>query len=872
MTLLQEILNWSNGLPPWQSDAVARLLLRGSLSSEDEADLFALLKLSQGIPDPGGRIPKPLTEAQIPHPAEGSTEIKLLAIKNMINVNAIASNQRLSFIPVGLTVIYGDNGSGKSGYSRVLKRACRARDQREVIHPDVRIPTAPSSAAVAVFEISIDNDVQEIQWSDELESPPELSSLAVFDSRCARSYLESEDDYSYVPYGLEIFEGLAQLCKRLKQRVESEINASSPDLSVFNPLCGETEVGRLINNLSAETSRDSIQALASLTSEEVANHSALQISLNEKDPKEKANQLRNLAKRLDTVARRIVEKAQSVDQEVVTKFQALSQEYRISKAAAELAAEQFRNGERLLPETGGEVWRELFEAARKFAAVAHPGKLYPNLGADSPCPLCQQPLAEGASRLIRFEEFIQEDTEKTAQTRRQALYTQYKPFVEINFDLNVDEVTSAEITGLDPQLIDDIKAFERLLHGRQQMIKDAVIKHEWDGVEQQLMNPSDRLFAYVAKLNIDADNLEHASDEKLRVELQAKYADLDSRVRLRQVKDSVIKAVDLLDHQARLKKCIGSTRTNSISLKASELVEKVVSKELADSLNSEFEVLGVKQLRVSLQSRSDKGKTLHKLKLELPQSRNPSEILSEGEQRSVAIASFLAETKVSGGKSGIIFDDPVSSLDHRRRERVARRLALEAAHRQVIVFTHDVYFLCLLDEEARSAGINIYTQSLSRRSVGYGVTNPDLPFEAKTTTKRIGELINHHQLIEKLCRDGEEDEHRKQTIDAYFRLRITWERAVEEWLFGGVVLRFRKGIETNRLRSVVVEDSDYEQVYAGMTKCSNYAHDKAMNGGIAIPAPEELYSDIQALDSWLKKLEKRCKEVQKRRKTKGSNM
>ena len=238
----------------------------------------------------------------------------------------------------------------------------------------------------------------------------------------------------------------------------------------------------------------------------------------------------------------------------------------------------------------------------------------------------------------------------------------------------------------------------------------------------------------------------------------------------------------------------------------------------------------------------------------------------------MAIASFLAEIKVSGGKSGIVFDDPVSSLDHRRRERVARRLVLEAAHRQVIVFTHDIYFLCLLDEEARSAGIHIYTQSLSRRSEGYGVTNPDLPFEAKTTTKRICELNKQHQLIERLYKDGEEDEHRKQTIDAYFRLRITWERAVEEWLFGGVVLRFRKGIETNRLRTVVVEDSDYEQVYAGMSKCSNYAHDKAMNGGIAIPAPEELYFDIQALDSWLKKLEKRCKEVQKRRRTKGSNM
>jgi len=36
------------------------------------------------------------------------------------------------------------------------------------------------------------------------------------------------------------------------------------------------------------------------------------------------------------------------------------------------------------------------------------------------------------------------------------------------------------------------------------------------------------------------------------------------------------------------------------------------------------------------------------------------------------------------------------------------------------------------------------------------------------------------------------------------------------------------------------EDDDYAQVYAGMTKCSNYAHDKALVGGIAIPEPDEL--------------------------------
>lgn len=46
-----------------------------------------------------------------------------------------------------MTVIYGDNGSGKSGYSRVLKRACRTRDQMEAIHPNAHLPTGKAGMA-----------------------------------------------------------------------------------------------------------------------------------------------------------------------------------------------------------------------------------------------------------------------------------------------------------------------------------------------------------------------------------------------------------------------------------------------------------------------------------------------------------------------------------------------------------------------------------------------------------------------------------------------------------------------------------------------------------------------------------------------------
>lgn len=158
------------------------------------------------------------------------------------------------------------------------------------------------------------------------------------------------------------------------------------------------------------------------------------------------------------------------------------------------------------------------------------------------------------------------------------------------------------------------------------------------------------------------------------------------------------------------------------------------------------------------------------------------------------------------------------------------------------------------------------TQSLVRRPQGFGVADPELPFEGKSVTKRIGALKAQQQLIAKLHKDGDEPEHRKQTVEAYFRLRMTWERAVEEVLLRNVVLRFRKGVETQRLAGVTVTDDDYGKITAGMSKCSNYAHDKAHQGGVAIPDPDELLADIVSLDDWREKAELRSKDTTKARK------
>lgn len=721
--------------------------------------------------------------------------------------------------------------------------------------------------AAAIFEITVNGAAKELPWENGKPAPQELSSLAIFDSRCARAYLDEENDFSYVPYGLDILEGLAGVCRQFDSRIKAEQAQCAVDKTIFNELAtSQTTAGKLVAGLDAKTNVAEVEKLAVLTPNEISRRDELEKSLKAGNPKEKATQLRLGAARITQLAKNAAEKSGIVNGAALAKLRDLAEAYHTAKAAAELAANVFKNGATLLPGTGGEVWKELFEAARKFSLEAFPDKKFPQLGDGAPCPLCQQPLKDGAGRLIRFEEFVQQEAEKNMRACKKALAEQYKPFEAQNLELGFDDVMFKEIDGIDAALAKATRDFEKALLERQKAIKQAFADRAWDKVVAEPTSPTAQLQALSSNLIKEAGELEKAADEKARAALQSELNELDARLKLGKLKAMVLSAMEKYLLAAKLAQCLSAVKTNSITIKSTELAEKAVSKELADALNREFKSLGAGSLHVSLATRSVKGKTLHKLKLELPQASNPADILSEGEQRAIAVGSFLAEVNLGKGAGGVIFDDPVCSLDHKRRERVATRLVEEASKRQVIVLTHDVYFLCVLVEEAGRVGVPTKTQSLSKRPEGFGVADPTLPFEATGTKARVGALRDMQQRIAKLHKEGDEPEVRKQTIDCYRRLRITWERAVEEVLFQNVVLRFRKGIETKPLARVVVEDADYKLIEHAMTKCSNYPHDQALMGGVAIPEPEELLDDINLLDEWRVAVVNRSNEVAQRRK------
>lgn len=87
-------------------------------------------------------------------------------------------------------------------------------------------------------------------------------------------------------------------------------------------------------------------------------------------------------------------------------------------------------------------------------------------------------------------------------------------------------------------------------------------------------------------------------------------------------------------------------------------------------------------------------------------NRPPEQILSEGETRIVALAAFLADITGSNQVAPFIFDDPISSLDQDFEERVVARLVELAQTRQVIIFTHRLSLVALLDAAIKKVADN----------------------------------------------------------------------------------------------------------------------------------------------------------------------
>ena len=866
MSVLEEILEWSHNRPMWQRDALRRLLQNESgLSDSDYSELYALLKKENGIEADNDLIATPLARDHLQVAPAPEETVTLVALRELENVNRIPNDQTLKFSETGMTVIYGGNGSGKSGYARVMKRACRARGQLEPIYPNANVPAAAENVPTAKFDVMVTSIPKEIAWSHDATSPDILSTISVFDSQCARSYLTERGEVAYLPYGSDIIENLAnQVMPDLSKRLKAELDGINIEKLPYEHLQGETSVGKVIADLSAKSDKDAIKTLGTLTEEETNHATQLEKVLNEADPLSKAEALRLSAMRLKEYAGKLAKPLKWVSSGALERLQEIVEEREAAETAETKAANALRAGKELLPGTGEQIWKLLFEAARRYSTeVAYPEEEFPSATVNKVCPLCQEELGEiGTQRLHRFDDYIKKDIAKTAATAREKVDSAKGKIETADIQIATEPALRNELREMDASLIESIDAFQECINSRRDSMLQCLETKKWEEIPALIESPRNRVRQLAANQLKVVRTLIRSANEDKKKKLTEEFNELSARQSLAKSLQPVLDLLQRMKDKAALEKCDQSLKTRPISDKSKQLVTDAVTENLKNALNKEFNSLGFKHIQTELKPQSERGKTFHQLVLASPITKKINEILSEGEQRAIALGSFLAELSLANHSCGIVFDDPVSSLDHWRRKKVAQRLTEEAKKRQVIIFTHDTSFLEQLCEEIDAAGVPSSKLFLEWQGESPGYVNDGLPWDHQGYDARIKDLELAQGRLAEAWPEYPGEKGIGQIRHEYDRLRTTLERVIQDVVFNGVIKRYQDWVRVNNLAGVVGFDrEEYETIAKLYKKISGVipSHDSPSAKATTFPTAIELGNDIASLNAIVKTAQNRRK-------------
>lgn len=856
MNVLQAILEWSQGRPMWQRDALRRLVLHSELSDEDISSLTEICKSAHGLAEQ--QETDPLAKEHMPDKTVGAVPVSLVSIFHHRGVNALAEDQTLNFAS-GLTVVYGDNGAGKTGYIRILKSACRARGQEHILG-NVVSHTSPLAPVVAI-KYKVGTEPEPREWvgigGDEF-----VSRVSVFDSQCAAVYLTEKTDVAFRPFGLDLFDKLVKACKAVRAKLEAEQRAMASNvLTVVQAQIPEgTTVAKFLVNISSLTKSDAVQALACLSAEEEARLALLEkslLDLQANDPEKLIKQLTLRERRLQTLVRHLkdVEAALSADA-VVAVFNARTEGRRKGEEAKRLREATFPEG--MLTGTGSEPWKALWESARQFSQeLAYPGKAFPVVEDGAHCVLCQQNLEHAAAhRLKQFEAFVASTTERELRQIRENFARLRKAFAELSTTTETVEETLKEIRIEHEAVANAIAAALAANESRRTAVVAALADDKDLATDSPfLVSVVRETEALAGETEARITTLRTSATDETRKRMTAEAQELRARKLLATHQQIVLDDIERRKKYAAYGLCIEETKTPAITQKSTAVTKAVVSQRLKRSFSDELVNLSFSHVEVELKELGGAdGVFYHKLVLTRAPGVDLPKVVSEGEQRCLSIAAFFAELSTADDRSSIVFDDPVSSLDYQWRQGVARRLIQEAKARQVIVFTHDVVFLLLLKQFAEELEVEQFDQHVRSLSKGAGVCSEELPWVALPVKKKIGYLKNGWQSADKLSRDGHQDAYEKDAKYLYGLLREAWERALEEVLLGGVVERYRPNIQTQQIAQIAdITPEDCKPFETAMTKCSKWlpGHDPAAAARAPMPGPAELKADIEALDNWV---------------------
>ncbi|MGY2746230.1 AAA family ATPase [Arthrobacter sp. UYCu723] len=693
------LATWANQQDEWIRYIVRQVLSTArSLPESDLTYTYDLFRQEKALDNRELPVEQDLAVDSTQDDAE--LPLAITKVADVMGVNALVPGSVIE-PHAGITILFGENGTGKTGYSRIFKAIADSRTADRILGDIAADSEKPQSAKISY---TLGAEEKNLVWSGQRGHAP-FTRMSIFDSPSVNFHVDDDLEYVYVPTVLSLFKHVIAGVKSAQARIDTavtELGAGSSTLLSRFPK--DSSVYPLVETLGASTDLTALKALADNDPKideriDVIRRAVAALEANTLGAE---IALRQRGERVLKLARIAAETLAAFDakayNDALAKRAELQADYTAFRSelfqAADLPAEPEATWEAFV--SSGEAYRQYLDGRDVHDADR--------------CLYCRQPLADPAKQLVqKYGDYLVDKISKdiTEQTTLLAGLTgKVRPLetTEISTLLAEQEGREDQATycGQLSEIVGLVSETRRVVAAEEVAPLDG--QDALDGALRGIKKALTETTAEIVDLREQVANRTDALRKKKR-----DLAELITAAELAKSWDSIQGQVERAKEADRLRILLrpipGIGR--AVTELAKQASDQLINQNFDKLFVEECTALRAPSLKVEFVGRQGKAQR----RKVLGGKHKPSKVLSEGEQKVLAMADFLAEARLAGITAPVIFDDPVSSLDHRRINEVAQRIALLAEDNQVIVFTHDIFFattlLALFEKSKRCSYFHI---------------------------------------------------------------------------------------------------------------------------------------------------------------------
>ncbi|MBN6749603.1 AAA family ATPase [Micrococcus luteus] len=778
------LVDWANVNDEWVRLLVSEVIATGRAVSTSTIDkAYQLLRQEKSLDK--RELPAVEKIDIVARRDESAPPLSLTRLSEVCGVNALVSGAVIE-PHEGLTILYGENGTGKTGYSRIFKALANSRTADAILG---NIEADASEDQAAKLDFKLGDEAQALTWRGDRGVSP-FTRMSIFDSPAVTTHVDDDLDYVYTPASLALFNHVTAAIQAVAAQIDASVGALDTDGS---GLIARFQRGSTIYPL--------IETLG--TSTDLADLKAKAITGDDVDTKLDELAQAVGALRANTIGTQIT--ALKAEQRVLTQAaaaaealmdfdataynDALARRAQLTSDYETFRSELFAAAD--LPAEPDDTWSQFIESGETYRQ--HLVELEAH---DSDrCLYCRQPLLDPARDLLSrysvyLEDKISADLRSTdavlAELKRQAAAVQSNELVAF---LNENSDTSDQ-----PYYF----AWVDTIEGARSALAAAATSGASASLTllELLSQPKTGVNKALLRVGSSLTNLEEQQQNRTQalVDKEAEYLEYKDAVELGKswgLIEAQVKNGKEADRLKALKRTLPQL-ARTVTALAKTASDQLINQSFDALFLEECDALRAPALKLQFVGREGKAQR----RKVMSGRHKPSKVLSEGEQKVLALADFLAEARLAGITAPVIFDDPVSSLDHRRINEVARRIARLAEENQVIVFTHDILFATTL--------LGLFEKS--KRCAYFQITDEDGKGKVtRATGPRWDTLSGIKGKINSTIQAAQQQD--GEARDALVRVGYGWLRSwcevfTETELLQGVTQRYQPNVGMSRLANI----------------------------------------------------------------------